>query len=87
MLQFFRQPIISGGMNTKSRMDAGLIQAIDAAGGIIKLAHQLGLTHQAVYQWRSVPTHQIMAIEELTGVPREVLRPDLYRAIRSSRAS
>ena len=61
------------------RMDQGLQQAIDAAGSISELARRIGLARQAVQQWQAVPAHQIIAVEKATGVPREELRPDLYR--------
>jgi hypothetical protein len=60
-------------------MNAGLKEAVERAGGIVKLAKRLGLSHQAVYYWKEVPSRHIIAIEQATGVPREKLRPDLYR--------
>ena len=43
------------------------------------LAEQLHLTPAAVSAWNKVPPERIIEIELLTGVPRERLRPDLYR--------
>ena len=60
-------------------MSPGLTRAIEKAGSMGKLARLLGISQQAVSQWREVPTRHIIAIEHATGVPREVLRPDLYR--------
>jgi DNA-binding transcriptional regulator YdaS (Cro superfamily) len=60
-------------------MATGLIKAIEAAGSIRKLAGLLGVSHQAVSKWDNVPAHWIVEIERVTGVPREQLRPDLYR--------
>jgi DNA-binding transcriptional regulator YdaS (Cro superfamily) len=60
-------------------MDAGLKIAIERAGSQRKLARLLGITQQALAKWTSVPAHQIIAVERATGVPREQLRPDLYR--------
>lgn len=44
----------------------------------IKVARALGITHGAVSQWRRVPADRVIAVEGLTGVSREQLRPDLY---------
>jgi hypothetical protein len=59
-------------------VDDGLKTAIEAVGGAIALASLLKISPQAVYQWRRVPDRRIIQIETVTGVPREVLRPDLY---------
>lgn len=60
-------------------MDEGLKLAIEAAGGLRALARLLGITYQAIQQWERVPAERVVEIERLTGVPRERLRPDLYR--------
>lgn len=59
--------------------DAGLQAAIKAAGGIKPLARALGMSHPALIKWRRVPSHRIVQVEQATGIPREQLRPDLYR--------
>jgi DNA-binding transcriptional regulator YdaS (Cro superfamily) len=59
--------------------DPGLRKAIEAAGSRSELARRLGISQQAVSQWRTIPPRQIVAVEQATGVPREELRPDLYR--------
>lgn len=59
--------------------DQGLTKAIEAAGSRSELARRLGISQQAVSQWRTIPLRQIVAVEQATGVPREELRPDLYR--------
>lgn len=50
-----------------------------SVGGIVALSQRLGLSRGAVSQWREVPANRIVEVERLTGVPREELRPDLYR--------
>lgn len=63
-------------------MQNGLKTAITAAGGMRKLARLLGLSHASVQEWsrvRKIPADRLLKIERVTGVPREVLRPDLYR--------
>ena len=37
------------------------------------------MTRGAVSQWRQVAAEYVVRIEEATGIPREALRPDLYR--------
>jgi DNA-binding transcriptional regulator YdaS (Cro superfamily) len=43
-----------------------------------ELAQALGLTRAAVHAWSKVPAERVIEIARLTGVRREVLRPDLY---------
>jgi TorA maturation chaperone TorD/DNA-binding transcriptional regulator YdaS (Cro superfamily) len=58
--------------------DAGLERAIDAAGGVAQLARKIGIAQPSVSNWNRVPAQRVIAVEGATGVPREVLRPDLY---------
>jgi DNA-binding transcriptional regulator YdaS (Cro superfamily) len=60
-------------------MDDMLKEVIRIAGGVVPLARKLSVSHQSVYEWRRVPLHHVFAIEELTGIEREYLRPDVYR--------
>lgn len=60
--------------------EEGLQKAIDAAGGIGALARGLGIKQPSVSSWAKVPSDRVLAIEALTGVSREDLRPDLYAA-------
>ena len=57
----------------------GLKAAIKEAGGIRPLARLLGISHQAILQWKKVPADRILEIEAAAGIARERLRPDLYR--------
>lgn len=43
-----------------------------------QLALRLGISAQAVCQWRSIPVRRVLDVERVTGVPREELRPDVY---------
>jgi len=56
--------------------------AVDAVGGHRKLGRMLHISHQAIGQWRFIPAERLIEIEILTGVPREQLRPDLYRGFK-----
>lgn len=59
-----------------------ILRACEAAGGQTALARALGLRSQgSVSTWLRqgrVPGERVLAIEELTGVSRHDLRPDLY---------
>jgi TorA maturation chaperone TorD len=61
--------------------DAGLEEAISRAGGVGALARGLGIAQPSVSTWKRVPADRVLAIENLTGVPRSSLRPDLYAAM------
>ena len=50
----------------------------DHAGSGAELAKQLGITRAAVWQWKQVPANRVIAVEAITRIPREKLRPDLY---------
>lgn len=58
-----------------------LQKAIKAAGGVNALAKSINITSQAVSQWREIPVKRCLDIEKATGIPREELRPDFFKAI------
>jgi len=58
--------------------DAGLGEAIRAAGGVTELARRIGVSQPSVSNWSRVPADRVVAVEAATGVARAVLRPDLY---------
>lgn len=62
-------------------------KAIKQAGGGAKLAGALNLKRQAIYQWQRVPADHVSAVEQITGIPRHELRPDLYPVEREKVAS
>lgn len=51
--------------------------AAKKSGGLVALANQLGIKHQALYSWRHVPVDHVVAMERITGISRHDLRPDL----------
>ncbi len=53
-------------------------KAIDAAGNASELARRLGIKVQAIQQWKQIPAKRIIAVEAVTGIPRNELRPELY---------
>ncbi|MDO9062577.1 MAG: molecular chaperone TorD family protein [Bradyrhizobium sp.] len=58
--------------------DAGLEQAIKAAGGVASLARGIGIAQPSVSAWSRIPAERVLAVETLTRVRRHILRPDLY---------
>lgn len=58
-----------------------LTQAVEAAGGVGKLAASIGVAQNVVSNWRKrgkVPAEHVLAIEAATGVSRHLLRPDVF---------
>ena len=56
--------------------------ASDACGSQRKLAKLLHIKPQAVNNWVKkgrIPAERVIAVEKVSGVSRNVLRPDLYR--------
>lgn len=64
---------------SKKRIDPMISAAAKKCGGLTQLSIALGLTGSAAYQWKRIPVSRVAAIEKLTGIPREVLRPDIFR--------
>lgn len=64
----------------ESSPELALQHAIKKAGGYTALAKQLGVSRPAVARWSLCPPMRVLAVEAVTGVPRQQLRPDLYPA-------
>ncbi len=58
--------------------DEGLRRAREAAGSLTRLAIGLGINPASVSRWVNVPEERCAQIESKFGVPRAVLRPDLF---------
>ena len=65
-------------VKTMQDLKAITTKAIEQAGGGAMLARELGVTRQAVYQWKLVPPQHVLDVERITGVSRHQLRPDLF---------
>jgi DNA-binding transcriptional regulator YdaS (Cro superfamily) len=54
-------------------------RAIEAVGSQAELARRLGVFTQHVHNWtkRGLPADRCEAVEAATGIPCELLRPDL----------
>lgn len=55
-------------------------RAVEASGGVSRLAEAIGVTRSAVSQWPRVPAERVIDVERISGVPRHELRPDIYPA-------
>jgi len=65
-------------LNMTRKRTAEMISVILHYGSLKILAGELGLTLQAVSKWDRVPFKHLSRISKETGVPRQILRPDLY---------
>ncbi len=70
---------------TESRVDTqsyqiGTDAAVAAAGGIDAFQAKVGISRRTVFVWKQqgIPAERAPEIEALTGVPRHILRPDLW---------
>lgn len=70
---------------TKEERIAAIDLAIERGGGIVKFTKAMGVSHQAIYNWRKrgwVPPERAVVIESVFGIDRTALmNPDLVRAI------
>lgn len=57
-----------------------LREAASKVGSIGKLAKAIGISRQALHQFRRTPAERVLDIERATGgkITRHQLRPDLY---------
>ncbi len=53
--------------------------AISRAGGMRALGRALGINYQSIQSWKKIPAERVVALEEVTGIPREQLRPDIFK--------
>ena len=50
-------------------------------GLLAKVARELRLSRSAVAMWRLVPAERVVAVEAITGIARDHLRPDLFEIV------
>lgn len=60
-----------------------LLLAIEKAGGQTKIADALGITQGHIGKWisrdrKAPPAEYVLKIEEVTGISRHKLRPDVF---------
>jgi hypothetical protein len=78
-LNFFstpRCPVVYKGMKRKAPYAMGKIRT--ERGLISRIAEALGITRGAVSKWNRVPAERVLVVEDVTGIPRHELRPDIY---------
>ena len=56
-------------------------RAAEKAGGVVALARELGIKHNALYSWNRVPAERVLDIERITGISRHEQRPDIFGAL------
>lgn len=61
-----------------------IFKAAQKLGGIVAMSQALGLSRGAASQWTEIPIDHVAKLERLTGIPREVLRPDIFRRERAA---
>jgi len=50
------------------------------------LAERLGLYPSTISQWKAVPVEHLAEVEAFTGISREILLPDAFRAAKDEAA-
>lgn len=65
-------------MKEVKQRDPALQSILEKRGMAVKLATKIGIRPQAISAWTRVPVARVLVVEEVTGVPRHVLRPDVY---------
>jgi hypothetical protein len=85
----FAQP--TNGIGPASVVEAAVIYAspadalrgaVDIIGGQLATARLVGVTQPTVFRWlrqhKALPAEHVLTVESATGIPRYVLRPDIY---------
>lgn len=54
------------------------MEAVKDRMPLARLAREIGITRGAVAQWDRVPAERLREVSDVTGIPMEALRPDLF---------
>lgn len=67
----------------------GVERAILLVGGQVALAKKLGVKQPAIsyYLYQRCPAEKAIAIEQLTGIGRDEIRPDLFNKIKPAKGA
>ena len=65
---------------TKITVSRGLYEIRQTKGMTSALARHLKVARQAVSGWKVVPISRLDEVEAFTKIPREKLRPDIFRS-------
>jgi DNA-binding transcriptional regulator YdaS (Cro superfamily) len=69
-----------------TRTNQEIVEMVTAkVGGESALARALGIKVQSVQKWKKIPAERMPAVEAITGISREKLRPDLFMVHESRR--
>jgi transposase-like protein len=75
-------------MSTKEDRVAAIDEAVRRGGGIVAFSRRMGVTHQAIYNWRNrgwAPLQRAIAIEAIFGINRyETMDPSAARVLAAS---
>ena len=65
----------------KCDKNQGVIKAVKLAGGQTQLAKLCGCAQSTVWEWihRQCPVTRAVQLEQLTGVCRTEIRPDIFK--------
>lgn len=66
---------------SNSRANPGILKAITAVGSQSELARLADVSQPCISKWlyKRCPAERVIQLENVSGVSRKVLRPDLYR--------
>jgi hypothetical protein len=62
----------------KAVADQGVALLRAKRGLMHKIGRELGLSSGTVPQWKRIPPHWVLKVEQITGYPRHQLSPELY---------
>lgn len=63
---------------SEQRRDPVLHQVKAIRGTAVRIAAACGITREAVWDWRRTPAVHVLKVERVLGIPRHLIRPDLY---------
>ena len=64
---------------TASNRDRIMRRIYSERGLATRIAGELGLTYQAVQQWKKVPPEHVMSLAPILKMAPEDIRPDIFR--------
>ena len=67
--------------------DTPIAIATKCAGSVKALAEVAGVRPQAISQWKKIPAERAVRISDALGIPRHVLRPDLFEVPKAEAAA
>jgi len=53
-------------------------EIIVKAGGARALAEALGVTTQAIYDWRLIPAKHVYKVAKMAGIEPDKIRPEMF---------